>query len=79
MSDTRPFRHARQHFGEAEDIGDLKHLGQRRTAKVAVDEQDAAVVGLAERQRDVRRRQRLAFLRHGARHHQILMPFSACA
>ena len=40
-----------------------------RPAQVGVDQQHAAVVRLAQRQREVRRRQRFAVARHGARDH----------
>ena len=45
--------------------------GRRRSR---VDQQHAALVRLAQRQRQVRRRQRLAFAGHGARDHDDLQP-----
>ena len=50
--------------------GNLKYDVQRRAAKVGVDEQHATLIGFAEREREIRGRQRLSFrgLRAGDHH-----------
>ena len=66
--------------GEAQAVGQAgayrqpEHLAHARPAQVGVDQQHAALIRLAERQREVGRRQRLAFRRHRARHHHVRTP-----
>ena len=60
---------AAQAVAQADAIRQLKHLVDARAAQVGVDQQHAALVRLAEGEREVGRRQRLAFGRDGARNH----------
>ncbi len=58
--------------GQARLAGHLKDLVQRRPPQVAVDQQHVAAVRLAQRQRQVRRGERLPFASHRARDHDDL-------
>ena len=55
-----------------ERVVDVEHRVERRPPQVGVDEQHGAVVRLAERQREVRGRERLALASDGARDHHDL-------
>ena len=59
-------RRGGQPLGQPGGVVDLEHLVQRRAPQVGIDQQHGALVGFAERQRQIRGGQRLAFPWNGA-------------